>query len=625
MGLSKEFLRGLMDNPNFKKWFGESVVRDVEGLPLEVYHGTANSFDTFAPTGMGAGSRESGLGSWFTENLDVADNFANFARSSDRAKSGPAIIPGSLKMANPWKPESYDDIRDLVDKFTEFERPGYMFRDRNIRMSDDKVDHAAAVNHLKSQGYDGIMLEKTRVDSPDDGETLVNQYIAFDPTQFKSRFNAGTFDPSDPNFLKSLGLMTAGAGAAAYAMSPDDAQAMYIGPKGLANLFGQDAAKSMLTDAEKMAARGVDNEAIRQATGLFQGMDGKWRFEVDDSGARLTPWTKDVHGQSNISWDKRPGPAVAMNTEDFISHPSLERAYWPTREQGPGVFYQHIPGDPGSRYSPSQDTIYMSAQSRDADKEGMGSALHELQHAIQQREGFARGGSPSQFEVSQSNINQTKDASILRYLLGDNPNNDINEAKKRFVETMGREPATAADVTALKNDFETLNSRLAEYENPHAMYSRLAGEIEARDTAARMNFTPEQRMATPPDLRDNAIVRFGGGTAASTPNGRAWAKDAGSNTPNVAQAVTPSDPFAQSPSKLAATAALAAALKAKDAPLEDTYQPADLLTAFLTGGGGLMSRGIQAAIDPAVSAAFDYVPRFADAINPRNIVMGLMR
>jgi hypothetical protein len=106
---------------------------------------------------------------------------------------------------------------------------------------------------------------------------------------------------------------------------------------------------------------------------------------------------------------------------------------------------------------------------------------------------------------------------------------------------------------------------------------------------------------------------------------KAWAKDAGSNTPNVAQAVAPSDPFTPSPSQLATTAALVAALKSKDAPLEDTYQPADMLTAFATGGGSLAQRLAQAGLDPIFSAGMEYLPRVADAINPRNIVMGLMR
>ena len=34
-----------------------------------------------------------------------------------------------------------------------------------------------------------------------------------------------------------------------------------------------------------MQNEGADPEAIRQETGWFQGYDGKWRFEIDDSKA----------------------------------------------------------------------------------------------------------------------------------------------------------------------------------------------------------------------------------------------------------------------------------------------------------------------------------------------------
>ena len=40
--------------------------------------------------------------------------------------------------------------------------------------------------------------------------------------------------------------------------------------------------------AKGMAEQNVSAETIRQATGWFQGADGKWRFEIDDSGMRYS-------------------------------------------------------------------------------------------------------------------------------------------------------------------------------------------------------------------------------------------------------------------------------------------------------------------------------------------------
>ena len=44
-----------------------------------------------------------------------------------------------------------------------------------------------------------------------------------------------------------------------------------------------------LDAAEEMERRGVDAETIRQQTGWFRGRDGKWRFEIDDSGMENVP------------------------------------------------------------------------------------------------------------------------------------------------------------------------------------------------------------------------------------------------------------------------------------------------------------------------------------------------
>lgn len=803
MGASKEFLKGLLDNPNFQKWFGESVVRDAEGLPLEVYHGTRADFDAFdlGKQGSGSGLSAGGSGVYFTDDIR---NAAPYTRDPKTGEYDGKVLRGFLNLRNPYTMGS-----------------GEWSQEAGREAAD------ALTSKLKAAGHDGVIVDHAGAGN--------KEYIAFEPQQFKHSLNQGTFDPTDPNFLKSAGLMTAGAGAAyglarnndgsvsagpgeaeaaklpkelitqemqdafrraigsgdkrqavkilqeakgiefvdssidrAGAHSPagpesgsplfdlsgtypddvyshnglryygtgdaqkdaeaynliqkasgrphftttayravekngpkeilpgdwvtlseqyarehgdnalggdykiikkpvsaqdiwtsgdswlewgyhpqpernwgtltgenakksllerlgyagllgagayglmggdSDANAMsYIGPKGMANLLGPDVAKSMLSEAEQLAAKGVDNEAIRQATGVFKGMDGKWRYEVDDSGARLTPWTKDMHGQSNISWDKRPGPAVAMNTEDFISHPSLERAYWPTREHGPGVFYQHVPGDPGSRYSPSQDTIYMSAQSRNADKEGMGSALHELQHAIQQREGFARGGSPSEFKTIEdpSGIEEgNRLYELVSGKLGEDISSAIGSKDKlealRLASPEEYDSVMAAFTRLGTTDPSTARSRaldLGQPISPEQQYFNLAGEIEARDTAARMNFTPEQRKATPPDLRDNAIVRF---------------DQSGPNEASGLMGYNAPPRFSVDPRRVAAEA------------LQDAYSPADIGIAMLTGGGGLAARAAQGALDPFISAGMEYLPGLMRDINPVNWMTGVSR
>lgn len=54
------------------------------------------------------------------------------------------------------------------------------------------------IDKLKAQGYDGIIIKNTRVDSlnPDEG---INQYVVFEPNQIKSVYNRGTWNARNDN------------------------------------------------------------------------------------------------------------------------------------------------------------------------------------------------------------------------------------------------------------------------------------------------------------------------------------------------------------------------------------------------------------------------------------------
>jgi hypothetical protein len=185
----------------FKRWFGDSRVVAENGEPLVVYHGTGGDFDRFERgAGNGAGSRESQIGYWFTDNPDAASDFADFAARG----SGANIMPVYLKMSNPLEVTNYNEIRDLIDKHTKFTKPGYEVGGRQIRMAFDQVDYGGLLRELRSQGYDGIVLKDTLTDSPD-GTTPITQYLAFNAKQIKSAIgNRGTFDPADQRITFAL-------------------------------------------------------------------------------------------------------------------------------------------------------------------------------------------------------------------------------------------------------------------------------------------------------------------------------------------------------------------------------------------------------------------------------------
>lgn len=44
---------GVMENPNFRQWFGQSSVINSDGSPKMIYHGTDEKFDAFKPSDQG--------------------------------------------------------------------------------------------------------------------------------------------------------------------------------------------------------------------------------------------------------------------------------------------------------------------------------------------------------------------------------------------------------------------------------------------------------------------------------------------------------------------------------------------------------------------------------------------
>lgn len=165
---------------------------------------------------------------------------------------------------------------------------------------------------------------------------------------------------------------------------------------------------------------------------------------------------------------------------DLLDHPELFAQY-PDLED---IEVQTIAGESDrSAYNPFTDRIELSYL---RGQEGARSSLlHELQHAIQEREGWTRGGSPEQFKYNGKEIKKI-DAELEKLyatpLSGD--------------EDLGMEPRTIEQSKRI----EELEKRRKEiFDNtPQRMYERLAGEVEARDTAARRNLELDIRDKIPP-------------------------------------------------------------------------------------------------------------------------------
>ena len=77
---------------------------------------------------------------------------------------------------------------------------------------------------------------------------------------------------------------------------------------------------SRLADAENLHQQGVPEEQIRKQTGWFKGLDGKTRFEINDS--------KMTFNDDAVKVEDIEGHQVKnAKLGEFINHPELLKAY----------------------------------------------------------------------------------------------------------------------------------------------------------------------------------------------------------------------------------------------------------------------------------------------------------
>ena len=253
--------------------------------------------------------------------------------------------------------------------------------------------------------------------------------------------------------------------------------------------------RDSLETAQAMAAAGKTSEEIRAVTGWFPGKyDGKMRFEVPDEGANL----------KLIETIQAGYPA-----NDVLTHPSLFKTY-PSLSKVRVAFVK-MPNERRGALDPfGNGKIEINEDLTNAEK--LSTLIHEIQHWIQDKEGFSSGGNPAQ-SIRNARLEANEKIKSL------NEEITANNAVKIEAKFRGDDAAYEKAVDAENSLIEARNKAWEiGQQDPYELYRSLAGEIEARDVQARQRFTPEQRKAIAPYSSENiakedAIVMFGGSGA----------------------------------------------------------------------------------------------------------------
>lgn len=161
----------------------------------------------------------------------------------------------------------------------------------------------------------------------------------------------------------------------------------YIGTIGAGRLDKSNSSVDLLS-AQKMAVsmfcKGMDMRIIKQQTGWETGIDGKWRYEIEDpfhTTAEIEDHVKRHFGEPiNIRF-------CMADTRMLVAYPSLERLKLFAKYTQTGQFAGYFnPANYGMM-------ICMGTADSPFDLQTEGVLLHEIQHLIQEEENFARGGS----------------------------------------------------------------------------------------------------------------------------------------------------------------------------------------------------------------------------------------
>ncbi|MBR1602881.1 MAG: hypothetical protein IJ667_05525, partial [Synergistaceae bacterium] len=264
-----------------------------------------------------------------------------------------------------------------------------------------------------------------------------------------------------------------------------------IGTQGAARLDESDKRNRIehLNTARAMEAAGKPAEKIKYATGWERGVDGKWRYEIPDGKLKKHDW----HDGDETTLGK------------LYSNPKLYKAY-PDLKDLPVRFKADYRGE----YTAftSGDGKYIQINAFYLDGLDAGSIIHEIQHLIQDREGFANGGNPLQAHKGKAKEYMDREfARALEYIHFLNYEGFI---QKYYKDYKGKDTAEA------RNDYEKYKEYMymrAEHAASFNFYRNLAGEVEARNADRRAGMKAAERRksllsGTEDISREDQIILF---------------------------------------------------------------------------------------------------------------------
>jgi hypothetical protein len=244
-----------------------------------------------------------------------------------------------------------------------------------------------------------------------------------------------------------------------------NAAGIFIGPE--SKLWNKENAYK----AAQMLKKDVPAEEVWKATGTAKGLDNQFRQEISDAEMAFNdPAYGQFRRMREFLGQEQPRKH-SMSLYDLVSHEQLKKSY--PESSDIGVYRGGIEGG-GSSSPIAWDVVTLGVpawEGKTGSKKAMENTLiHELQHQVQEHEGFAKGGDTGLFKEL------TPPKEIL---------NKLQTLKARYEKL----PGGSEERNKLVNQYFDMAGKYT----PYGQYKNLAGEAEARLAANRQKLTEQQR------------------------------------------------------------------------------------------------------------------------------------
>lgn len=335
----------------------------------------------------------------------------------------------------------------------------------------------------------------------------------------------------------------------------NDERFSLIGKKGAEALDHAEEVSTRLDNlnvARQMEEAKKDAKAIKMTTGWERGADGKWRYEIPDFRFNYDKW-QDSNSTILKKMDAKDRRALDRYRSEFYDDLSpikkrnfkslMDKYGYKVEENltlgdvldGKGMDalfkaypelkavrfrFETMPADTKGGYNADTNIISINRSLQFQPDNVRSTIAHEVQHAIQHIEGFARGGNPEylqwRIEAAKKEWRARVWADALRDKaeeMGEHHNQvEVEKALMDEYKEMGMDNdewmpdketrikgfnyfARGYADRSFDNDIRAfrLNESTRSDYNSYVEYTKLGGEVEARNVQSRMNMSPEER------------------------------------------------------------------------------------------------------------------------------------